>query len=47
MRKINLLIAPKWGLRKSEIQTFIDNEIERKGVVQGSLYTSSLVEISH
>ncbi len=33
---LDMLIAPKWGLRKSEIQTFIDNEIERKGVVQGS-----------
>jgi radical SAM protein (TIGR01212 family) len=33
---LNMLIAPKWGLRKSEIQTFIDNEIERNGVVQGS-----------
>jgi hypothetical protein len=40
---LEMLIAPKWGLRKSEIQTFIDNEIERKGVVQGSLYTSLLV----
>lgn len=35
---LEMLIAPKWGLRKSEIQTFIDNEIERKGVVQGSHY---------
>jgi hypothetical protein len=33
---LEMLIAPKWGLRKSEIQTFIDNEIERKGIVQGS-----------
>ena len=33
-----MLIAPKWGLRKSEIQTFIDNEIERKEVVQGSKF---------
>ncbi len=35
---LDMLIAPKWGLRKSEIQTFIDNEIERKDVVQGSKY---------
>jgi hypothetical protein len=35
---LEMLIAPKWGLRKSEIQTFVDNEIERKGVVQGSQY---------
>ncbi|WP_442794707.1 TIGR01212 family radical SAM protein [Pelobium manganitolerans] len=37
---LDMLIAPKWGLRKSEIQTFIDNEIERKGVVQGSKYVN-------
>jgi radical SAM protein (TIGR01212 family) len=35
---LEMLIAPKWGLRKSEIQTFIDNEIERKEVVQGSKF---------
>lgn len=39
---LDMLIAPKWGLRKSEIQTFIDNEIERKGVVQGSKYDVSV-----
>ncbi|RKD16355.1 TIGR01212 family radical SAM protein [Pelobium manganitolerans] len=37
---LDMLIAPKWGLRKSEIQTFIDNEIEHKGVVQGSKYVN-------
>ncbi len=35
---LDMLIAPNWGLRKSEIQTFIDNEIERKNVVQGAAY---------
>lgn len=35
---LDMLIAPNWGLRKSEIQTFIDNEIERKGIVQGVAY---------
>ncbi|HEX7367516.1 MAG TPA: TIGR01212 family radical SAM protein [Pelobium sp.] len=35
---MEMLIAPKWGLKKSEIQAFIDKEIERKGVVQGSLF---------
>lgn len=37
---LDMLIAPNWGLRKSEIQTFIDNEIERKGIVQGMAYKS-------
>ncbi|QQL51557.1 TIGR01212 family radical SAM protein [Mucilaginibacter ginkgonis] len=31
-----LLIAPNWQLRKSEIQHFIDQRILSKGVVQGS-----------
>ncbi|MDA9555623.1 TIGR01212 family radical SAM protein [Pelobium sp.] len=35
---LDMLIAPNWGLRKSEIQTFIDDEIERRGVVQGSQF---------
>lgn len=42
---LEMLIAPKWGLRKSEIQTFIDNEIERKGVVQGSQYLVSTLQM--
>src|SRR5690606_5751153 len=33
---LEMLIAPQWGLRKSEIQTYIDNQIENRGVVQGS-----------
>lgn len=40
---LEMLIAPQWGLRKSEIQTYIDNEIENRGVVQGSKYSSILV----
>lgn len=35
----DLLIAPNWGLNKSSIQTYIDKEIERRGVVQGSEYS--------
>ncbi len=31
-----LLIAPKWNLPKSAVQTFIDLEIERRSVKQGS-----------
>ncbi|PST81959.1 TIGR01212 family radical SAM protein [Pedobacter yulinensis] len=38
----DLLIAPNWGLNKSAIQTYMDKEIERRGVVQGSAYTGSV-----
>lgn len=31
-----LLIAPKWNMGKSTVQTFIDREIERRGVKQGA-----------
>jgi len=31
-----LLIAPKWNLPKSAVQTHLDREIERRGVIQGS-----------
>ena len=34
----DLLIAPNWGLKKSQIQTFIDKTLESKGVVQGQNY---------
>ncbi|MBB5636285.1 hypothetical protein HDF26_003258 [Pedobacter cryoconitis] len=34
----DLLIAPNWGLNKSAIQTYIDKEIEKRGIVQGSAY---------
>jgi uncharacterized protein len=33
----DLLIAPNWGMKKSEIQTYMDKAIEGRGVVQGSL----------
>jgi uncharacterized protein len=32
----DLLIAPLWDLPKSAVQTYIDREIERRGIVQGS-----------
>ena len=34
----DLLIAPNWGLKKAEIQTYIDKELERRGVLQGAKY---------
>lgn len=34
----DLLIAPIWNLPKSAIQTQLDREIERRGVVQGSAW---------
>lgn len=34
----DLLIAPNWNMKKSAIQTYIDREIEKRGVTQGSLY---------
>lgn len=35
---MELLIAPHWGEKKAAIQTYIDKELERRGVQQGSLY---------
>ncbi len=40
----DLLIAPNWGVKKSQIQTYIDKELEKRGVVQGSDYISHLVK---
>ncbi len=34
----DLLIAPNWGLKKSGIQSYIDKELERREVVQGSRF---------
>jgi hypothetical protein len=34
----DLLIAPNWGLKKTQIQTYMEKEIERREIVQGSLY---------
>ncbi|TZF84982.1 TIGR01212 family radical SAM protein [Pedobacter sp. BS3] len=36
----DLLIAPNWGMKKAEIQTYIDKELERRGVRQGAAYTT-------
>lgn len=36
----DLLIAPDWRLKKSGIQTYIDKELERRGVVQGAGFTA-------
>ena len=34
----DMLIAPKWGLKKSQIQNYIDAELERRNIIQGSEY---------
>ncbi len=39
----DLLIAPNWGMKKSQIQSYIDKRLEVKGVVQGSAYKSASV----
>jgi radical SAM superfamily enzyme len=39
---LELLIAPNWGLKKSEIQYYIDQKILERGVVQGSKCKLSL-----
>jgi len=36
----DLLIAPNWGVKKSQIQTFIDKALESRGVKQGSNYVA-------
>lgn len=43
----DLLIAPDWGLKKSGIQTYIDKELERRGVVQGSKFERAGQENLH
>ena len=35
---VDMLIAPKWGLKKSQIQNYIDAELERRNIIQGSEY---------
>ncbi len=35
---LDLLIAPNWGLKKSEIQHFFDKLIQDRGIIQGSKY---------
>jgi radical SAM superfamily enzyme len=39
-----LLIAPNWGLKKTQIQTYMEKEIESRGIVQGSLYEEVKLE---
>lgn len=35
---LDMLIAPKWGLKKSQIQNYIDHELEKRNIVQGEKY---------
>ncbi|WP_353138211.1 TIGR01212 family radical SAM protein [Pseudopedobacter sp.] len=35
---LEMLIAPSWGLKKSQIQNYMDSQIEKRGIVQGSKY---------
>lgn len=39
----DLLIAPNWQLKKAEIQTYIDKELERRNAVQGSRFVERQV----
>lgn len=34
----DMLIAPNWGLKKSEIQNYIDEQLKAKNIIQGSLF---------
>lgn len=34
----DLLIAPNWGMKKAAIQSYMENELERRGIRQGSAY---------
>jgi hypothetical protein len=34
----DLLIAPNWGMKKSQIQTYIDKTLEKRGILQGNHY---------
>ena len=33
-----MLITPKWGLKKNQIQSLIEKELEKRGIVQGALF---------
>ena len=35
---LEMLIAPHWGLKKSQIQNYMDSQIEKRGVIQGAKY---------
>ncbi len=39
---VEMLIAPKWGLKKSQIQNYIDAELERRYIIQGSEYRGEM-----
>lgn len=39
---VDMLIAPKWGLKKSQIQNYIDAELERRNINQGSEYRGEM-----
>ena len=39
---VEMLIAPKWGLKKSQIQNYIDAELERRNIIQGSEYRGKM-----
>jgi radical SAM superfamily enzyme len=41
----DLLIAPNWGMKKSQIQSYIDKRLEAKGVVQGSAYIGASAQV--
>ena len=41
----DLLIAPNWGMKKSEIQSYMDKRLERMGVVQGSRYVPATLPV--
>lgn len=35
---LEVLIAPQWRLKKSQIQNYIDNELKKRNIIQGRLY---------
>lgn len=35
---LEILIAPKWGLKKSQIQNYMDNEFKKRDIIQGRLF---------
>ncbi len=40
-----LLIAPNWGLKKSEIQFYIDKGLESRNIIQGSNYSETIAAV--
>lgn len=39
---VDMLIAPKWGLKKSQIQNYIDAELDRRNIIQGNEYRGEM-----